>query len=884
MPILPVMLGTTIMSLPMHIFSETFSIVISMMVFAIAYAATEDRPAPILMLGCAFLVVGLLDFSHVLSFEGMPDFVTAAGTEKGLNFWLAARLIFALAMLAFVLLPWRPFSNPWSRYLLLTASLVLTALIYWLGLYHQEIWPSTFIKGKGLTHFKIGAECVIIAMMVGSAILFYQKARVSDTPYDAASLFTAVGITILSELTFTLYAEAFDIFNLLGHLYKILAYIFICKAMFCVIVREPYQKLHRVINALKQNEAALKQSKEHFRIIMDSLDALVYVADMETYELLFLNAYGKKIWGDVVGKRCWQGLQANQTGPCPFCTNDRLVDTDGNPSGVYVWEFQNTVTKKWYECRDQAIQWPQGRLVRMEIAIDITQGKQAALEVFKAKAEWEKTFDSIGELITIQDLQMRIVRVNQATLQALHISREEAVGKFCYEIFRGVSTPCDGCPVTEALHDLKSNSAEIYHETLGKTFMVSIAPILDEEGHAQGFVHIAKDVTDRKRAEVQLQQAQKMESIGTLAGGIAHDFNNILGAILGFTELAMMRKKEEDEGLREDLQQVRIAADRAATLVRQILTFSRKNPENKQPLQISLIVKEALELLRASIPTTIEIRQEIMSQAVVLADPTQIHQLIMNLATNAYQAMEEKGGVLGVTLKELRVDADAELVPGPYVMLSVSDTGGGMEKAVMDRMFEPYFTTKEVGRGTGLGLAVVHGIVKSHKGRIAVYSEPGRGTTFNVYLPIVVCEPAATEVVDIAPFMSRAHERLMVVDDEEKIRDLVSRFLTQAGYRVEAFGNGLQAWQAFSHRPDDWDLILTDQTMPGMTGDQLVAKVLALRPELSVIICSGYSQILSSDEAKKLGGAVFLQKPINRITLLTQVARVLESKTEQKGP
>lgn len=878
MPPLPVMLGVTIMTLPIHIFSEAFSIIVSMMIFAIIYASNEERPAPVLLLGCAFLAVGLLDFAHTLSYMGMPDFITPAGPEKGMNFWLSARLIFALAMLTFALLPWKPFSNHRSRYWLLSGSLILTTLIYWLGLYHQEIWPATFIEGQGLTRFKIGAEYTIIAMMLGSAILFYQKLRGSDAPYDAAGLFTAVGITILSELTFTLYTEVFDIFNLLGHLYKILAYVFICKAIFVVIVQEPYQKLHRAINALKENDAALKESKEHFRIIMDSLDALVYVADRESYEVLFLNAYGKKHWGDVVGKRCWQVLQGNQTGPCPFCTNDRLVDPEGNPTAVYVWEFQNTVTKQWYECRDQAIRWPDGRLVRMEIATDITLGKQAVEDAFRAKAEWEKTFDSIGELITIQDLDMRIVRLNQATLQTLNISREEAIGKFCHELFRGVSTPCEECPVTKALQDLKSSSAEIYHETLGKTFMISVSPILDEEGHAQGLVHIAKDITDQKRTEVQLHQAQKMESIGTLAGGIAHDFNNILSAILGYTELAMMRKKEDEESLREDLLQVRMAADRATRLVRQILTFSRKQPEEKKPLQLSLIIKEALKLLRASIPATIEIRQEIMCQAVVLADPGQIHQLIMNLATNSYQAMEEQGGVLGVTLKEITVDADAELVPGPYVMLSVSDTGCGMEKAVIDRIFEPYFTTKEMDKGTGLGLAVVHGIVKSHKGRIAVHSELGQGTTFNVYLPMLVSEAVTTEVVDNAPPMARAHERIMVVDDEETIRDLISRFLTQAGYRVEVFGNGVQAWQAFSHRPDDWDLILSDQTMPGMTGDQLVAKVLSLRPELPIVICSGYSRIVSSDEAKKVGNSIFLQKPINRNALLTQVARTLENK------
>jgi len=755
------MLDTAIMSLPMHIISETFAIIVSMMIFAIIYAAPEKRPLPLLLLGCAFLMVGLLDLLHTLSFQGMPAFITPSGPEKGMNFWLAARLIFVLAMLAFPLLPWRPLAKPRNRSWLLATTLVFTLLICWLGLYYQELWPATFSEGQGLTPFKIGAEYALIAMMLCAALLFYQKARSGGVPYDAAALFVAMAITILSELTFTRYSDVFDSFNLLGHFYKILAYIFIYKAIFVVLVQDPFQELHRAIRALQQSEAEVKQSKEYFRIIMDSLDALVYVADMKTHEVLFVNAYGQKQWGDVVGKRCWQVLQANQTGPCPFCTNDRLVDAEGNPLGVHVWEFKNTVTQQWYDCRDQAILWPDGRLVRLEIATDITR---------------------------------------------------------------------------------------------------------------------------RQQAEIQVRQAQKMESIGALAGGIAHDFNNILSAISGYTELAMMRKKEDVEAQRQDLQQVRLAAARAATLVRQILTFSRRQPEERKPVQISLIVNEVLKLLRASIPTTIEIRQQIISQAMVLVDPVQIHQLVMNLATNAYQAMQEEGGgVLEFTLKEIAVDGDGELAPGPYVMLAVRDTGCGMEKAMMAKIFEPYYTTKEVGYGTGLGLSVVHGIVKSHKGKIGVHSEVGRGTTFKVFLPMVVSEEAMTAIVDTLPPLAKAHERIMVVDDEEAIRDLLNQFLSQAGYGVEVFADGVQAWQAFRSRPDGWDLILTDQTMPKMTGDQLVAKVLALRPELPIIICSGYSQILSGHQAKKVGAAAFLQKPLNRNALLIQIARTLAARAEEEN-
>lgn len=395
-------------------------------------------------------------------------------------------------------------------------------------------------------------------------------------------------------------------------------------------------------------------------------------------------------------------------------------------------------------------------------------------------------------------------------------------------------------------------------------------------------VTLTRQFNELKKTKQIQQEQQKLESIGTLAGGIAHDFNNILTAIIGYTDLALMREEHEHSFIREDLSQIRIAADRAADLVRQILIFSRKQQQVKTPIQISLVIKEALKLLRASIPTTIEIRQEITSPAMVLADPTQMHQVVINLCTNAYHAMVERGGVLGITLQEATVepargDGAPELPPGRYVVLTVSDTGCGIDQETMANIFEPYFTTKEVGKGTGLGLSVVHGIVKSHNGLITVSSEPGQGTTFNVYLPIVVCE-AATGVVEVAPPMAKAHGRVMVVDDESMIRNLVSNSLMQAGYLVETFMNGLDAWQALSQSPDEWDLIITDQTMPKMTGDQLATKALEIRPDLPVILCSGYNSTLL-DETNRTGLISFMQKPVSSNALLTQVAKSLAEKS-----
>jgi len=396
----------------------------------------------------------------------------------------------------------------------------------------------------------------------------------------------------------------------------------------------------------------------------------------------------------------------------------------------------------------------------------------------------------------------------------------------------------------------------------------------------------------RQRVEEQLQQAQKMESIGTLAGGIAHDFNNILSAVMGYTDLALLRAKDRDPELESDLAQIRKAADRAADLVRQILTFSRRQTREKMPMHVVSVVKEALKLLRASIPATIDIRHDIQSEATVMADPTQIHQLIMNLCTNGYQAMSDTGGVLTVSLRDNTIGdnevfADHRPLPaGPYVVLTVADTGSGMAPETISKIFEPYFTTKEKGKGTGLGLAVVKGILDTHLGAITITSEPGRGSLFTAYLPASTEKGSRVDIQNAPEIPVAAnHERVMVVDDESTLRDLAQQFLTAAGYQVDLYTNGLEAYQALALSPHAWHLLVTDQTMPGMTGEQLAAKALAIRPDLPIILCSGHGYGGASDQGNKLGLAGYLQKPIDRDTLLVAVTKSLHgNQTKTASP
>jgi PAS domain S-box-containing protein len=500
------------------------------------------------------------------------------------------------------------------------------------------------------------------------------------------------------------------------------------------------------------------------------------------------------------------------------------------------------------------------------------------------------TLSSIGDGVISTDTAGIVTLLNQNAEKLTGWDQHDAIGRPLYEIFhilheeaRGpCASPVDKVLATGGMIELANHTVLIAKDGREINIADSGAPIHDKANRIIGVVLVFRDVTEQLKQEKELFSAQKMESIGTLAGGIAHDFNNILSAIIGYTELAMMRINPKEPAY-EDLRQVRQASNRATDLVRQILTFSRQQQQAKAPLQLSLVVKEALKLLRASIPSTIEFHQEIMSEATVMADPTQMHQVIMNLCTNAYHAMMEHGGVLRISLEEVLIaptmlgSKSEDLPPGCYLRLAVSDSGCGMEKELMGKIFEPYFTTKEQGKGTGLGLAVVHGIVKSHDGRISVDSEPGRGTAFNVYLPMIVHDTLA-EVIEEIPPMAGTHERVMVVDDEGAIRDLTSQILIQAGYRVETFVNGLEAWQVLSQAPQDWDLLITDQTMPEMTGDQLAAKALELRPDLPILICSGYNAILLPDGQTKGPGVItYLQKPVGLNALLTQVAKSLEA-------
>lgn len=422
-----------------------------------------------------------------------------------------------------------------------------------------------------------------------------------------------------------------------------------------------------------------------------------------------------------------------------------------------------------------------------------------------------------------------------------------------------------------------------------KNIDFSVKAVYNSANEIEFIIAEGRDITTLKQADlerrhlaVQLEKSQKMEAIGTLAGGIAHDFNNILSSIFGYSQLAQMTIHTPEKA-KKYISQIVKGAQRAAGLIQQILTFSRQTEVKKHPLKIHLIIKEALKLIRSSIPTTIDIKIDIQSNSMVMADPTQMHQVIMNLCTNAYHSMLETGGILSVRLQEVGIgqlmDQPVDLPgPSPYLKIEVKDTGHGMDKHTLGKAFDPYFTTKEVGRGTGFGLALVHAIIEEHEGKIHVDSQLGIGSHFIIYLPVVEKKSAGTQQLP-SPIGEPVggSETIMVVDDEEDIRMLTKDLLEDFGYTAHSFKNGEEALTQFKLDPDRFDLIITDMTMPLMTGYELSKEVLLIKNTVPIILCTGYSENISKTQAMEIGITRYLQKPLQNQDLLFIMREVLDT-------
>lgn len=515
---------------------------------------------------------------------------------------------------------------------------------------------------------------------------------------------------------------------------------------------------------------------------------------------------------------------------------------------------------------------------------DITEQKLMEEAIALAEEKYRDIFENSVTGIFQVSPEGRFLSINKAVADVLGYDSPEAALKEVSDVTQLYVNPqrrSDLYRLIEKHGSVRDFEAEFFKNDKSIVWVsLNVRAVRDRTGKIAYLEGTAQDITDSKNLKAQLNQAHKMEAIGTLAGGIAHDFNNILTPIIGYTELSL-NVIPEDGRLHHNMMQVLLSAKRAKDLVKQILTFSRRTELEPKPVQVSLLIKEALNLLRSSLPATIEIRRKLDEDAIhstITADPTQIHQVLMNLCTNAAHAMREKGGVLSVALENVDIVSGAErgfpdMEPGPYLKLSVTDTGHGMDEAVRRRIFDPYFTTKGQDEGTGMGMAVVYGIVKSLSGQIAVFTKPGDGSAFDLYFPRTKTIQVPQEEVS-AP-LPKGRGRILLVDDEKFIVDMIREMLHYLGYEVVPRYASPDALETFKTRPESFDLVVTDLTMPLMTGVALAREILVIRPDTPIILCTGFSEALDESKTMLLGIKRFLRKPVAMRDLAEAVSEML---------
>ena len=682
----------------------------------------------------------------------------------------------------------------------------------------------------------------------------------------------------------------------------------------------------RDITERKRAEVVLQESEEKFRLLFESMAEGVALHEMicddtgkaVDYRILNVNpAYAQQT--GIPRERANNALASElyEAGVPPYLREYEEVVSSDRP---LFFETYFPPLKKYFSI--SAIRTKPNQFAT--VFLDITKRKQAEEELHKAQIDMDRA-QEVGQIgswrldirrnaLTWSDENHRIFGVTKGT-------------PLTYELFLAIIHPDDRQYVnTQWNEGLAGEPYDIEHRIVvnGQVKWVREKAYLefDDTGGLLGGFGITQDITERKqleeelrrsrddldlrvrertaelqqayqklveeteenqRLEAQLRQAQKMEAIGTLAGGIAHDFNNILAAIIGFGEMVEEDLPPDSPSIPR-IRRVLSAASRGTELVRQILAFSRKTELTRKPLSLAPLIKETIQLLRASLPTTIEIKLSMKAaRDTILASPAELQQILMNLVTNASFAMKKRVGIIGINITNVDFEPDspvfdADIEPGEYVQIVVTDTGSGMPPDVMKRIFEPFFTTKGVGEGTGMGLPVVYGIVKSLHGTITVESEPGMGSTFRVFLPIArTDEKLESSEAQVTP---KGTERILFVDDEELLMEWGQAVLERLGYSVTTLTDSTEALKTFSSDPSRFDLVITDQTMPKLTGLNLARELLTIRNNIPIIICTGHSDGVSPEKAREVGIKEFLIKPIGKQQLATVVRRVLDTKSE----
>ena len=649
----------------------------------------------------------------------------------------------------------------------------------------------------------------------------------------------------------------------------------------------------RVVIKMIDSETALNESKEKYLSILDNIEDGYYEVDLKG-SFTFFNGSLSRLLGyspAAMAGMNYRQYMSSENAQKVYQTFNQVYKTGTSAKG-FDWEiFKVDGSKGHLDASVTLMKDTRGNPIGFRgIVRDITQRKQSEIALRESEARYRQLLNHApsgiyeidltnGKFVSVNDVMCEYTgytRHELLSMNALDMLTEEGQKK-TLERFEKVQKG-EKVPASVESKIKTKNNREIW--TLLNTKF-----LYDAEGRPARILVVAHDISEQKQAqeekknlEYQLQQAQKMEAIGTLAGGIAHDFNNILSVIIGYTELILMNAHVDSE-VRQNLKEIFSASKHARDMVKQIQAFSRQNKQERKPIQVAHIVKEALKMLRASLPSTISIRQNIeKNTGIIEADPTQIHQVLMNLCTNAAHAIAEKDGELEISLANVDLDNQAaaqipDLYTGSFLKLSVKDTGDGIAPEALPQIFNPYFTTKEKGEGTGLGLAVVQGIVKFLNGANTVDSEVGKGATFHVYLPTIKRELAKEE--EVPKPLPMGYEHILFVDDEQPLVEIGKQMLERLGYKVDTRTSSIEALNLFKADPNRFDLVITDIVIPNMSGDKLANEMMGIRPDIPIVLCTGYSEKFTRRQASEMSIANFLMKPLVMQDLASTVRQAL---------
>lgn len=979
--------------LPLHTALESSSVLVAFMIFGVIWhSVSPTRSAGITLLGCAMLAAGALDFGHTLSYKGMPDFVTPSSPEKGIAFWLAARLIVATGLCVASFMSTAPLRKQQTVYIQLFGFTLYVLVIYWLVLFHQAELPHTFIEGHGLTEFKVACEWGIISLLVIAAGRFWLRIRNTDAHNLETYFFTAAVVFIMSELFFTQYKTTSDAFNVLGHLYKIIGDFLLYQAVFVSTIEAPYHEIERQKARYRQlfenmtscgvvyqavdngndfifmeinhaTERIEKMSRDRFigrRVtelfpgvadfgLLDVLARVWLTGEPEHFPVKFYRDERIEGWrenyvyrlpdGNIVAvyediserKVAEQALRESErnfrvifetaaigmaeanpmTGQftrvnMKFCqitgysakellakTFTMITHPDDREKNMDEWrrmargEIAEFVIEKRYIHKDGHEIWvhlnvvayrdENGNILRTSAAIaDITERKKAEADRRRYDQELKSIFDALPDFYFHLGADGTILsyHANPAAAEELYVPPEQFLGRRMIDVLPSglgelfaakLKKQRNSGNIVTFEYQLSKPGGELYYEA-------RLASI----GDSGDVIVLVRNIVERKQLEQQLQQAQKMEILGQLTGGIAHDFNNILATVLGYSNLALERCVVDPGGkLARYLKEVISASERARDLITKMLAYSRSSSGGaSEPLDMSVEVEKAVAMISVAIPAGIEVVTDIeTSLPSVRIDPIDVQQVLINLAVNARDAIGEQG-CIDITLRRARIERQVcaicrDNIDGDYVVLEVKDSGDGIPASIQQRIFDPFFSTKAVGKGSGLGLSMVQGIVIKNDAHLLLESSFERGTSFRLLFPFADTDADASTLPmtkAIAPLTTRW--RIWVVEDQEPLAAYYQDLLQEQGYRVTVFTDPTEALYAFQVDSDSMDLVLTDQTMPYLSGAELAVAMFARRPELPVILVTGYSETINADEAKRLGIRCYLNKPVDGNKLL----------------